>query len=390
MPGSIVTPPVEAPAVFGLFSAARLLPLTGHEQTGIQYEALCDRPTDRIWPGACRPLTPGPDITRTITVTLAGERTGTDPAFTYTVTATAGVDSGLRRELSIVVNGGGPVAITTGAEPVEIHTSATADQLDLVITDTATNTDEPWTVTQNADGTLTATSHAFTITEPGELTKLVGGGTSPVQAPPFAVYGVEDCALGLTPEELTNRARQRLANTEQPAVEHAFWTGELGPGPALATSEPAVLNGGNPTNLVDAVGRLEEWLGQTAGVVGFLHANRVAAAHAAYLGLTIRASNRLETSLGNVFVFGGGYPRTGPTGTTAPPDDGTQLWMFATRQPTVRRSDVFVPAEPQSGSFNYARNKNFVVAERVYVVDFPCQTAAVLVDLSLPVHGGTP
>lgn len=391
MPGSVVAPPVETPAVYGLFSAARLLPLTGHEQLGIQYEALCDRPSDRVWPGACRPLRPGPDVTRTITVTLAGARTGTSPNFTYTVTAIAGVDSGPHRELSVVVNGGAPVTITTGtAAPTEIHSSATADVLNLTVTDTATATDETWTVTQNADGTLTATSDAFTVTEPGELTKLVGAGTSPVQAPPFAVYGVEDCALGLTHDELANRARQRLANTEQPAVEHVFWTGEFSDGPALATSTPTVLNSGDPTSLVDAVGRLEEWLGQAAGVVGFLHTSRVAAAHASHLAIASRASNRLETSIGNVFVFGGGYPRTGPTGTAAPPAGGTQLWMFATRQPTVRRSEVFVPAEPQSGSFSFARNKNVIVAERVYVVDFPCQTAAVLVDLSLCPCGGTP
>lgn len=383
MPSTPVAPPQETPSLYGLFTAARIQPLSGHAEAGIVYDVVCDT-TMKYWPGVCRPIPPGPSIDRTITVAFVGTRTGTDPDFTYTITAQATVDSGPDRPLTITVDGGTAVALTTGGPAVQIFTGTAAAAHAVIITDLTTGSTASINLTQAAaDGAVTPPSEAFVVADPTEAEKLVGETAQRVGATPFVVYGVETCLLGLSFDEQVDRARQRLALVEQTAVERAFWTGEQGNEVALATSNPEILpdDTATPVPLTVAVSLLEEWLGQQGSYIGFLHINRGASAIADEEGLVHRVGPRLETSVGNVWVFGGGYPRTGPTGTTAP--GPRQMWMFATRQPTVRRTEVFVPGDAEDGSaLNYRKNNVFVAAERTYVVDVPCQTAAVLVNLA--------
>lgn len=226
-----------------------------------------------------------------------------------------------------------------------------------------------------AGSTATLTFDANEIPED----KLPGAPAVEVEATPFAVYAVEECLLGLSAQERNERARQRLALIEQGVVEEVFWTGRLGNTPALATGAPfLVADPDTPVDLVTGVSLLEQWLGRNSGATGFLHVNRGAAAVAAEHQQTVRAGNQLQTHLGNTWVFGGGYPTSGPTGQPAP--TGREVWMFATRQVTVRRTEVAIPEEP---IVDWRKNRAMVLAERVYVVDYPCQAAAVLVDLSL-------
>ena len=82
-------------------------------------------------------------------------------------------------------------------------------------------------------------------------------------------------------------------------------------------------------------------------------------------------------------MLGGGYGHSGPVGQPVLDPYANQAWIYATRQVTVRRTEIFVPGDIESGTaLNWAHNNAFVVAERVYVVDFPCQSAAILVDLT--------
>jgi hypothetical protein len=388
MPESVVTPPVETPALFGLLSAARLLPLTGHDEFGVQYDVVCDNPV-LVWPGACRPVVPTPaPVTRTITVTLTGTRTGSDPTFTYTIAAKAVIDGGPPRMVTVTVDGQAPVTITTGLPPAQVYTDPDAGTaIGVVVTDTATDTEHDYAVDQDATtGAVTPASEAFTVEDPAEPEKLAGTAAQRVVGIPFGVYGVETCLMGVTPEENAARARARLALIEQPSVERAFWTGEYGNSSALATSDPEIL--ANPSTTVDlttGLSLLEQWLGEVAGAVGFIHTNRGAAPVAAHNNLINRVGARAETEIGNVWVFGGGYPTTGPAGQAAP--IGRELWMFASRQPTIRRTEVIVPGDA-TATLNWSKNSTFTIAERIYVIDFPCQTAAVKVDLSKCLCGG--
>lgn len=386
MPSTPVAPPQETPSLYGLFGAARLLSLSGHNEAGIVYDVVCDT-TMKFWPGVCRPIPPGPPISRTITVEFIG-RTGGETA--YSIWARAFVDSGPVRQVRV-----DQAPVTTGGDDVEFLGSTGAGQHDVTITDIATGTSTTVTITQATDGSVTPASATLVVEDPSEAEKLAGESARRVEATPFVVYGVETCLLGLSFAEQVQRARARLALVEQPGVERAFWTGELGNTVALATSDPQILNetSGTPpqptaVDIVTGLSLLEEWLGQQGSYIGFIHVNRAAAAVADEESIVRRNGSRLETALGNVWVFGSGYPRTGPTGQEAP--TGRQMWMFATRQPTVRRSEVFTPAEASDGSaLNYRTNQVWVAAERVYVVDVPCDTAAVLVDLDACRCGGT-
>lgn len=391
VPESVVAPPVEEPAPFGLFSAAHMLPLNGHEEWGITYDVVCgDPPT--VWPGACRVTGPPTPVTRTVTVLISGQHiVGPPEHFTITIAAT--VDSGpTDRVLDVTYGSTGPFELRPDGMPVVISDNPTPLSDILGIVDRNTGQTISPLITQNPDGTTDITSVTVEPVDPDESPAKSGGQQATnVAASPFAVYAAETCWMGLSNREVSERARYRLSLIEQTAVERAFWTGEYGNTPALATSSPVILPDPGvgapiPVDLTTGMSLLEAWIG-AHGTRGFLHASRRVGAVASELHYVERVGDRLETLLGNVWVFGSGYPTSGPTGQSAPSPN--QAWLFATRQPTVRRTEVIVPGEVANGTaFNFRTNEGFVVAERVYVADFPCSSAAVLVDLSTCRCGG--
>lgn len=383
MPEQIVPPPAETPALYGLLSAARLLPLSGHEQFGIIYDALCDE-APNVWPGACRPMVPA-EITRTLTVTVTGEQIAGPPE-QFTVLVSATVDGGPTRAIEVTYGASAPVIVYTGGPPVVAAVNPTPTSAELTVVDRITGTPVQVAVTQNPDGDTDPGFFSMVVEDAASEEKVAGGLPYRTVASPLVVYGAEQCLMGLTFDEIAARARRRLEMTEQTAVERAFWTGEYGTFPALATSDPVILppsDTGTATDIVTAVSRLEEWLGFT-GMTGYLHASRAVAAVAANHTLfRVPQGTRLETHLGNVWVFGGGYGHSGPTGQPVLAPYANQAWIYATRQVTVRRTEIIMPAELENGSaVNWRHNEAFMVAERVYVVDFPCQSAAILVDLT--------
>jgi hypothetical protein len=202
-----------------------------------------------------------------------------------------------------------------------------------------------------------------------------------VYADPFAVYAAEDCsAVGRQLDEARTQLRTRLTLGEQATVERTVWTGEVGNTPAL-TVGATVLRGGDAVQLPDALGLLELWLATVTGATGTIHAPRWLAPRLAMDSWLNTSGARATTPLGTTWALGTGYPGTPPITDPVTVDDGA-LWLFATPPVTVRRSGIVEPADWQSGSFTTRTNGAYLLAERVYVVDWPCNSAAVKTTLT--------
>lgn len=199
--------------------------------------------------------------------------------------------------------------------------------------------------------------------------------TTITRADPFAVYAVEQCLDGRTSQQMQNRLRRRLLRGERHVVEAAVYHGLAGTSPFLRHESTTVINQGQPLSVAAAVGALEQRLA-LAGRTATIHAPRWMAAVMDAEGLLHRQGPRLRTVLGTPIVFGSAYTGDPPQGTT-----DEQAWLYATGPVTVRRSEVIEPARLDQGGFNMRTNTPFVLAERVYVVDWPCETAAVATTL---------
>ena len=197
---------------------------------------------------------------------------------------------------------------------------------------------------------------------------------------PFVVAGEYMCkAASRSVEEAEERALDHLAVGEQRAVEHAVATGELGNEPAFPV---ATVLGGGPVELPFAVGLLEEALSEVSGQVGVLHAQRRFAAHIAAKDFTASGRARgetMETKLGNLWSFGGGYTGTQPEG--QPAASPNQFWMYATLRPMIFRSEPWIQPDEEK-YLDRATNDLVILAQRHYLVTWPYETFAVLVDLS--------
>lgn len=206
-------------------------------------------------------------------------------------------------------------------------------------------------------------------TEPA--TKVGDRSTSVTKASPFAVYAVEQCLDGRTSQQMQTALRRRLLRGERHVVEAAVYHGLAGASPYLRHEDTTVINDGEPLPVAAAVGALEQRLA-LAGRTATIHAPRWMAAVMDAAGLLHRQGPHLRTILGTPIAFGSAYTGQPPAGV-----EDEQAWLYATGPVTVRRSEVIEPARLDQGAFNIRTNTPFVLAERVYVVDWPCGTAAV-------------
>lgn len=194
----------------------------------------------------------------------------------------------------------------------------------------------------------------------------------PMAADPFAVYAVEQCLDGRTSQQMQDDLRTRLLRGEPHAVEAAVYHGLAGASPHLRHSSTVVLNGGAPVDVPLAVGALEHRIA-LAGRTGTIHAPRWMAAVMEDRRLLHRNAGVLRTQLGSAVAFGSGYTGEPPEGVA---DDGN-TWLYVTGPVTARRSVVLEPARLDTGGFDWRTNTAYVLAERVYVVDWPCGVAAI-------------
>lgn len=209
----------------------------------------------------------------------------------------------------------------------------------------------------------------------------------PVQdVEPFNVLGSWACALGgNTVAAAQQRARDHLTAGEQQAVEWAVWTGmadnhdplsqdDAYHGPRFAHPTTPVI--GTVQCAKDLLAVIEDYTASVYVGQPLVHLPRAVLPHLAAENLVTTTGTRLETPYGTPLVAGAGYgeANTGPDGVRAP---AGSWWVYATGAMQVRRSDVFVPPNPEVG-FSRCNNEFVAIAERTYLVGWDCFTAAVL------------
>lgn len=373
-----VAAPSGTPSRFGLFAAANVVEgVDGHQLMGVEYDAHCSVPVD-LWPMPCADTEYPARIAFTVRLTKPA---GQDLLVAQLVQRLDGYGD---ESVSVSVDGNAKEFVDVG--DVQTWPVVPAAELALVATNTANGdnfpqcSDETQLLVPGTEGT-DATTLSCTVPSLYELaaSKEPRRTLANVGVSPFAVFAAEDChPIGRDSDAARTQLRSRLLAGEQTAVERAIWTGEIGNGPGLALEADVLVNG-QARELTDAIGLLEQWITATTGQGGVLHAPRWLAPRLALVNQANPSGARMTTPLGTVWALGAGYPGTGPAGVAV---DDDALWLYATGPVTVRRSPVIEPADWGSGAFNTRTNKPFLLAERIYLVDWPCTAAAVRTTLS--------
>lgn len=187
-----------------------------------------------------------------------------------------------------------------------------------------------------------------------------------VESAPLPLYWAEECApVGIDIGEPEARVRAGMAQGEGRGIEAALWSYFT----TLVIGDDDL---GLGRGLIDAVGHLEEELGNRIGALGILHAPRRTAAHAAAAGLVRYDGAVPRTPAGHAWVFGAGYdPAVGN-----PPTDGVRI--VATGPTTLRRT----PVQVIGPVFDQTHNRTVVVAERVYTAAWDCAAVSMTLPLS--------
>ena len=226
------------------------------------------------------------------------------------------------------------------------------------------------------------------------VTKTFDDNSPEIEVNPFEVYATLRCGpRGMSPQYMAQKTSERLHSSEQGAVEEALWTGVAGNTPSLDDFAGAVDVGGGLTfaTITDAVAALEShaYLTVPYGYQAVMHARsavhpyaatemlvRTAAEGFAAVWGTTADDPTLRTSLGTKWVFGGGYPGTGPAGIA--PGAG-KTYIYITGNVAVWRQPEWTPPDPQRTSFDRTLNEYRLIAERGYLATFDCFAAYALV-----------
>lgn len=213
-------------------------------------------------------------------------------------------------------------------------------------------------------------------------------------ATPWTIYAEFDCSpVGM--DQAENDAAEALDRSESWQLERAFWTGQAAGQnniafPHLAHSgaeildsqqvllQSPVVTGGGPYPIQQALGVLEQRLGDCHGGAGVIHIPpKVMPRLAGAMGVERRGAG-LMTSNGNQLAVGNGYPGSSPLGQAT---DDTSAWIYATGPVFVYRSR---PRILNFGAETIDRSENTVklLAERTVVAGWDCCHFAVLVNLA--------
>lgn len=229
-------------------------------------------------------------------------------------------------------------------------------------------------------------------------TKAANVGAPWFRATPFTVFDQVSCdgtasfGGGLSPVgyavgELESLAASALAQTESYQVERAFWTGVAGGDadivqPHLAANAavtstgevvtvtlqcPATMvTGSTLLDVVEAVSSLEAALGSCLVGQGVIHVPLALGESLFRANIAKADGPRLMTQAGNLIALGGGYPGTGPDGSS----DAVSAWIYATGPVFGYRSAIerFRLVESLDRSENTAK----MIAERTYLLGFSC------------------
>jgi len=375
-PAGLVQGAVRAPLPFGLFSTFTFR--TGDRwESGVTWETINCDPALGYGQPVCDPGTAevqsvtvagSPKPTGgTFTLSLSGSTTAALP---YNATATA-VQTELRKITNLALSvSGGPAPNTA-----------------LVITFGGSG--NPPQMTGSAAGLTGGTGTAITVATttsgvdpnaalglPRDLSRNVGDYGV---ASPFTVYAHFTCSpVGFSLDSAQTQARAALLATEQARVEQAFWTGDLGNVPNLATGA-TIIAGSTAVPPAAALAMLEDYIAANYQSLGVIHLSRGAALQASAGGLLTTTGGRLTTIVGTPVAAGGGYPGSSPSGVAA--GNGT-AWAYAS--PTVfgYRSDVYTADSRPGDLFDRGHNELTAIAERSYLLGYdPCGVGAVNVKL---------
>lgn len=170
------------------------------------------------------------------------------------------------------------------------------------------------------------------------------GAGSVAEAKPFTVYGTFICApVGVSAGEAQERAETRLRQREEAAVEAYVWTMFAGDYDSLSDQD----------SWVDAVARLERYIGETYGAVGVIHMSRANAVRAIAASAVERSSGSLRTRLGTPVAAGSGY-------------GGDHV--YASPRLFGYQSDVFTSSDRDGDLMDRRQNMLYAVAERTYAI----------------------
>lgn len=199
-------------------------------------------------------------------------------------------------------------------------------------------------------------TYSTELCDDSPATKSAGARGDVAHFAPIVVYGTSECAPDQSEDEVFGRARQNRTLHEPLLVESAFATRLLTDAGAPATA----------ASFAEAVGKLEEWLGER-GYAGVIHASRRFAVQAADIS-DATGSAVLRTNIGNTWSFGGGYASA--LGNT----------LVVTGPVTIWRSTPFEQVVT-TGSSRVAplNNTVYALSERVVTVGYECAAHAVTI-----------
>jgi len=229
---------------------------------------------------------------------------------------------------------------------------------------------------------LTSALQCFDDESPFGVPKETEAGVPLVVASPFAVYGEYECnPVGRPINEAYERARLHLERGRSRAMERAVQFGEAGNIPTLTADAIDITPGAGAVSLIDAIARIEQYLGANYGGTGVIHMDRRIAAHAITDYVLVNDGTNLRTHLGTLVAAGGGYTSSaGPNESPGEsPGDG-QLWIYGTGAVYGWMGEVgFIP-DTAGGAINRSNNTLAILAEQPIIIAWECLTVAVQID----------
>lgn len=221
-------------------------------------------------------------------------------------------------------------------------------------------------------------------------------------ADPFVVYSWIDCGMvGVGYEELRSRTERAHVNNVQTRVEQIFWAGsdyarypylaydgaevtEVAGGSTvvLQTAADVIVTG--VVDVVEAIGMLEEAMGDCYGGTPILHMEQEVVAHLAYNHLIEQRGKQLRTLNGSIIAAAPGYPGTSPAG--AAPVAGNS-WIYATGSVKMWQSPLTFTARNAREVLGREINDTVLVAEQWFALAWDCCHFAIQVSLGGAITG---
>lgn len=317
-------------------------------------------------------------VTRTVTVTLTGERTGTDPNFEYTITGVASItpENGRTYQLNVMVGTVLHEMSTDDQTSVRLYSGPTPYSGDITVI--ASSKDQTNVVVQTAaDGSVTPENINLQVEERGEDPNEPKDTRQPGQdwlaAESFTVYAIGPPCTGADAlDRAQQRATNRLIAGEWATVESMTQMS------ILSQSKPEIPTGDTAVPLAQALAGIEYGM-RGYGGPGVIHIPRQAHGYWRHI---VRNGPRLETRVGHGLAFGRGYRSMAPDG---PENDDlidpTQVWIYGTGAVRIWRSAISTPGN-RSTTFDWEQNASRAIAERSYTVAVQCPYVAALVDFT--------